>query len=87
MFEDVAAEFIEKEVRRVGDIPTRTGKTVGSIKNCKKGDLVVELGADCMPAGAKFVIEAKEDSSYNLAAARTEIETARKNRDATVGAV
>jgi hypothetical protein len=45
-FEATACEVIEKEVRKAGDIPTRTGQTTGSIKNCKVGDLVVELGAD-----------------------------------------
>src|ERR1035437_8238104 len=64
---------------------TRTGKTTGLIKNCKVGDLVVELGADCTAAGERIVVEAKEDASYNLAQARTEIETARKNRSARVG--
>ena len=84
-FEDVAAEFIQKEAGKSGDIPTRTGTTVGSIKNCKKGDLVVELGAECAAAGERFVVEAKEDSSYTLADARTEIQTAKKNREASVG--
>jgi len=84
-FEDVAADFIEKEARKSGDIPDRTGTKTGSIKNCKVGDIVVELGADCAAAGERFVVEAKEDTSYTLAKARTEIETARKNRDARVG--
>src|ERR1700733_2004901 len=84
-FEDVAADFIQKEVRKAGDVPSRTGTTVGSIKNCKKGDLVVELGSDCVAAGERFVVEAKEDESYKLADARAEIEIARKNRETSVG--
>lgn len=84
-FEDVAAEYIQNEVRKAGDIPSRTGVTVGSIKNCKKGDLVVELGSDCVAVGERFVVEAKEDESYKLADARAEIEIARKNREASVG--
>ena len=84
-FEDVVADFIQKEIRKSGDVPSRTGKTVGSIKNCKKGDLVVELGFDCVAAGERFVVEAKEDGSYKLADARAEIEIARKNREASVG--
>jgi hypothetical protein len=55
------------------------------MKHCKVGDMVVELGADCAAAGEKFVVEAKEDASYKLADARAEIETARKNRGASVG--
>ena len=84
-FETTACEFIEKETQKAGDLSNRTGQTTGFIKNCKVGDLVVELGADCAAAGEKFVVEAKEDSSYNLAKARTEIDTARKNRGASVG--
>ncbi len=85
VFEDVACEFVEKEAQKSGDIASRTGKTTGQIKNCKVGDMVVELGADCSAAGEKFVVEAKEDASFTLAKARTEIDIARKNRDARVG--
>ena len=84
-FEATASEFVEKEAQKSGDIASRTGNTTGLIKNCKVGDLVIELGADCTAAGVKFVIEAKEVVSYTLAQARTEIETARKNRGAKVG--
>jgi hypothetical protein len=84
-FERVACEFLEKEVHKAGDVPTRTGTTTGLIKNCKVGDLVVELGADCVAAGEKFVVEAKEDASYTVAKALVELDTARKNRGASVG--
>ena len=84
-FETSASEFVEKEAQKSGDIASRTGNTTGLIKNCKVGDLVVEIGPDCSAAGAMFVVEAKEDASYTLAKARAEIETARKNRGATVG--
>ena len=55
------------------------------MRGCKKGDIVLRLGSDTKAAGAKIVIEAKEDASYKLAAALTEIEEARKNRDAQLG--
>jgi len=84
-FEATASEFIEMEAQRSGDIASRTGATTGLIKHCKVGDMVVELGADCAAAGEKFAVEAKEDASYKLADARAEIETARKNRGASVG--
>jgi hypothetical protein len=84
-FEDVASQFVEKEAQKAGDIGSRTGTTTGLIKHCKVGDVVVELGADCAAAGERYVVEVKEDSSYTLANARTEIETARKNRNASVG--
>jgi len=84
-FETTVSEFVEREAQKSGDIASRTGATTGLIKNCKVGDLVVELGADCTAAGEKFVVEAKEDASFSLAKARIEIETARKNRGARVG--
>ena len=84
-FEDVVAEFIDREAQKGNDIASRTGNTTGSIRSCKVGDLVVELGAECAAAGGRFVVEAKEDNSYTLAKARAEIEAARKNRDASVG--
>ena len=84
-FEDVLVDFIQREAERAGDIATATGHTTGAIKNCKVGDATVELGPDCVAVGTKFVVEAKEHASYDLAKARTEIETARKNRSASVG--
>jgi len=84
-FETTACDFIESEVQKAGDIANRTGTTTGLIKNCKIGDIVVELGADCVASGEKFVVEAKEDATYSVMDALTEIETARKNRGASVG--
>lgn len=85
VFEDAACDFLEKEIHKAGDVANRTGTTTGLIKNCKVGDLVVELGADCVAAGEKFVIEAKEDASYTITRALTEMDAARKNRGASVG--
>ena len=45
----------------------------------------MELGAESAAAGERFVVEAKENKSYTLTEARAEIETARKNREASVG--
>jgi hypothetical protein len=84
-FEATACEVIEKEVQKAGDVAARTGATTGLIKNCKVGDLVVELGADCVAAGEKFVVEAKEDAGYSVVKALAELDTARKNRGASVG--
>lgn len=84
-FEATACDFIEKEAQKAGDIATRTGATTGLIKNCKVGDLVVELGADCVAAGQKFVVEVKEDATYSTGRALGEIDTAKKNRGASVG--
>jgi hypothetical protein len=84
-FEATACEVIEKEVQKAGDVAARTGATTGLIKNCKVGDLVVELGADSVAAGERFVVEAKEDAGYSVVKALAELDTARKNRGASVG--
>jgi hypothetical protein len=84
-FQDVVFEFAQREAERSGDLATCTGNTTGAIKHCKVGDAIFELGPECAAAGEKFVIEAKEDASYDLNKARPEIESARKNRQASVG--
>ncbi len=71
--------------QRAGDVATKTGSSAGRIKNCKKGDAIVELGPERAAAGAPIVVEAKEDASYSLQRALEEIREARKNRDAGVG--
>lgn len=84
-FQAIVLEFAQREAERAGDVATCTGNTTGAIKYCKIGDAVFELGPDCAAAGEKFVIEAKEDATYDLAKARAEIESARKNRQTSVG--
>ena len=64
---------------------SRTGTRVGQIKNCKKGDATIELGAECEAHGARIVVEAKEDKRYGAAQALAELEMARKNRGAQLG--
>ncbi len=86
-FEDAVFDIIEAAGQAAGDITTRTGKSVGYIRNCKKGDIVVELGREHAAAGARIVVEAKEQASFTLRDALGEIETARKNRDAAVGLI
>ncbi len=85
VFEDAVCAYLEYHAQQTGDLATRTGQTTGLIKNCKKGDCVIELGPDCAAAGAKLVIEAKENAGYSLPEARAEIEVARQNRDAQTG--
>ena len=43
------------------------------------------MGPDCAAAGARVVVEVKEEAGYTLARARAEIEEARQNRDAQIG--
>ena len=83
-FEDAVFEFVSGR-QAEGDVVTRTGNTTGVVRNCKKGDCVIELGPDTASPGARIVIEAKQDQSYSLPRALTEIAEARKNRDAGVG--
>jgi hypothetical protein len=85
VFEDAVCQYLEHHAQQTGDVLARTGQTTGLIKNCKKGDCLLELGPDSAAPGAKVVVEAKEQGEYSLAKARLEIETARKNRDAQVG--
>lgn len=84
-FDAAVFHFIQDRAQSAGDIATQTGATVGLIKNCKVGDCVIELGPDHAAAGATIVVEAKENASYSLADALREMDTARKNRGASIG--
>ena len=84
VFEDAVFEFVNRR-RSEGNVASRTGNTTGLIRNCKKGDCVIELGADSAASGARIVVEAKQDQSYTLPRALDEINEARKNRGAGVG--
>jgi hypothetical protein len=84
-FEGVTVEFIHREAERSNDIPCATGTTTGNLKGRKVGDAVVELGPECAAGGEKYVLEAKEDATYDISKARPEIETARQNRGAIAG--
>lgn len=84
-FEDAVFRYASERSQNAGDIATRTGNTTGIIKNNKKGDAVIKLGPEQEAAGAKIVIEAKENASYTLQGALDELEEARKNREATIG--
>ena len=84
-FEEELGVLLSSEAARLGDIYEATGETTGVIKQCKKGDYVVELGTDSVAAHARIVWEAKEKQSYSLRAALEEIGEARRNRSAQVG--
>ena len=84
-FESAVFDFINDKSQKAGHIATHTGNTAGRISRSRVGDVVVELGPEHSAAGARIVVEAKEDNSYRLAKAREEIQIARDNRDATVG--
>ena len=78
-------DFVHERAQTADDIASRTGNTTGVIRNSKKGDIVVELGPEHPAAGARVVIEAKQNASYTVQSARSELEEARKNREAGVG--
>lgn len=84
-FEEAVFGFINERSQKAGHIATHTGNIAGSISRSRVGDVVIEMGPEHAAAGACIVIEAKEDRSYTLAKARQELDTARKNRDASVG--
>lgn len=84
-FEERAGELIGDIAQRLGDIHSATGATTGTIKNCKVGDHLVELGPDSPAPGARIVWESKQAKSYDLRRALDEMERARKNRSAQVG--
>lgn len=85
VFEEAVFRFASERCQRAGDFAVHTGNSTGLIRNNRKGDVVVELGPEAVAAGAKIVVEAKEDGSYNLQKAREEIDEARKNRGAGIG--
>jgi hypothetical protein len=84
-FEGALVDWVSIEAQRLGDVSEAVGHTTGVIKNCKKGDCVVELGAESPAPGAKIVWEAKEDQSCDLKKALAEIDEARRNRGAQIG--
>ncbi len=85
VFEDELCAFVERRALAAGDLAERTGNTTGLIANNKVGDCVVTLGADRAAAGAKIVLEAKENAKSTLASAHDEMDVARRNRGAQVG--
>jgi hypothetical protein len=84
-FEQVVHGRIQGMCQPAGHIVAFTGATVGSIKNCKTGDIVIELGPEHVAAGARIAVEAKDKEKYTLEKARAEIEQGRKNRGAAIG--
>jgi hypothetical protein len=84
-FEERLGALLAEEAQRLGDLYEATGETTGVIKQCRKGDYVIELGAESAAANARVVWEAKEKQSYSLRAALQEMDEARRNRQAQVG--
>jgi len=83
-FESTLGEHLRSLVQVSGDILEETASTTGMRPNCKVGDYVLTIGPEKMAAGARIVIEAKENSSYDLSRTMDEAHTARANRQADV---
>lgn len=81
-FESTLAEHLRSVAQGTGDIVEETGSKVGLKPNCKVGDHVITIGPEKSAAGARIVIEAKENSSYDLAKTLDEAHIARINRQA-----
>jgi hypothetical protein len=84
-FEVAVGDVLRRDCQQAGDLFEETGATTGLIKLCKVGDHVITLGPDCSAAGARIVVECKEDQAYTVARACAEMERARQNRGAQVG--
>jgi hypothetical protein len=85
VFEQALFTYLQEYCRQTGDMAEFVGFTTGLIKSCKTGDCVIELGPEQSAAGARIVLEAKEEANYGMRKAREEIEEARKNRGAQIG--
>ena len=84
-FERVGYDVIEKLCLKAGDVAEFVGHSPGALGRSKVGDCVVTLSADNAAAGARIVLEFKEDRTYTLRASLDELELARKNRLAETG--
>lgn len=78
-------DFVNDLNLNTGDVVTQTGNQTGDFGRSKKGDVVIQLGTDHVAAGARIVIEAKDDKSYTIDGALAELEEAKKNRNGSIG--
>lgn len=84
VFEDAVGDAVRRLVEPAGDVFESVANTTGFIPRRKQGDFVVTLSNDSAAAGARIVIEAKEDASYRLASTLAEAEEACRNRGAGI---
>ena len=84
VFEDAVFDFVNRR-RSEGDVVTPTGNVTGRLRNCKKGDCVIELGLSRPRPGPASSSRPSRTSPTRCQKALAEIAEARKNRDAGVG--
>ena len=75
-FEVAVFDYVSERSQLAGDIATHVREITGIIRNNKKGDIEVKLGQEHVAAGAKIVVEAKQDASYTLQKALDELKGA-----------
>lgn len=83
-FEGHLGDLLRSLAEGAGDVVQECGTTTGVIPNCKVGDYVLTIGPEKSAAGARIVVEAKENASYDLAKTLAESDVARRNRGAAV---
>jgi hypothetical protein len=84
-FQDAVVEFTSAAVRNAPVLVDVTATVPGNIPACKVGDLVLELTAESSCPGTRVVIEAKRENGFTTTKFLKELETARTNRNASVG--
>lgn len=84
-FEQQGYDVIEKMCLKAGDFAEFVGNTTGVVGRSKVGDCVVTINPESAAAGARIVVEFKQDHTYTIKASLEEVEQARKNRLAEVG--
>lgn len=85
VFEEQVLAFLGKVVPQGLCTVETTGNRAGLTKNCKKGDAVVTFAEDSAFAGARMVVEAKRDQTYQVGDALSELDEAMANRGAATG--
>lgn len=84
-FEQQGYEVVERMSLKAGDFAEFVGNTTGAVGRSKVGDSVVTVSPESAAAGARIVVEFKQDQTYTIKSSLEEIEQARKNRLAEVG--
>jgi len=84
-FEAAVVSTLQEMLYGNDDEVEAVGSTTGAVAYSRVGDAVITLGPDCVAAGARIVVEAKEDESYTLAKSLEEMTKARQNRKADYG--
>lgn len=84
-FQAALADVVAREAVRLQDTFEDVNAKTGLLPRSKKGDLIIELGAETSAPGAKIVFEAKDVQGFGLKDARKELADARANRGAELG--